>query len=140
MFYATLLAHITKRYWIILTCNSPQAEFGFFTNLKAIEGAIVSVNFLINSDVYDPYILTAPSIKKPLCYTEKRIWVENYFGLEFVNKLIISPNKSLLKGDFLIDDNIEGKGQEDFEGEVLQFGRELYPTWESSLLYLDKNS
>jgi len=114
----------------------PQAEFGFFTNLKAIGGAVEAVNSLINSERYDAYILTAPSIKNPLCYTEKRIWVEQQFGLEFVNKLIISPNKSLLKGDFLIDDNIQGKGQEGFEGEVLQFGSKTYPTWATVLAYL----
>lgn len=117
----------------------PQAEFGFFTGLKAINGAIESVNLLINSNVYDPYILTAPSIKNPLCYTEKRIWIEKHFGLQFVNKLIISPNKGLLKGDFLIDDNTEGKGQENFEGQVLQFGGEAYPTWESIMKFLHLN-
>ncbi len=35
---------------------------------------------------------------------EKRVWIEKYFGLEFTEKLIISANKGLLKGDLLIDD------------------------------------
>jgi len=78
---------------------------------------------------FDPYILTAPSTKNPMSYTEKRVWVEKHLGMEMVERLIISPNKSLLKGHYLIDDNIEGKGQEGFEGEVLQYGSALYPNW-----------
>lgn len=114
----------------------PQSQYGFFANLAPIEGAIDAVNALIKSETYDPYILTAPSIHNPLCYTEKRVWVENAFGLEFVNKLIISPNKSLLKGAYLIDDNNKGKGQDGFEGELLHFGSEDFPDWKAVREYL----
>jgi 5'-nucleotidase len=33
----------------------------------------------------------------------------------------------LLKGDFLIDDYITGRGQEYFEGELIHFGSNQYP-------------
>lgn len=108
----------------------PQSNVGFFENLEPIQGGVETIKELIESDVYDPYILTAPSIKNPLSYSEKRLWIEHYFGLEFCNKLIISPNKGLLKGDFLIDDYNEGKGQENFEGELIHFLSESYPTWQ----------
>jgi hypothetical protein len=36
--------------------------------------------------------------------------MEKYFGLEFTGKLIISPNKGLLKGDILINELISGRG------------------------------
>ena len=114
----------------------PQSQYGFFTNLAPLPNSIESVKALIASENYDPYILTAPSIKNPLCYTEKRIWIEKHFGIDFVNKLIISPNKSLLKGDYLIDDNVSGKGQEGFEGKVLHFGSETFPNWKSVMSYL----
>jgi 5'(3')-deoxyribonucleotidase len=114
----------------------PQAEYGFFANLEPIEGGVESVKKLIDSDIYDPYILTAPSVRNPFSYTEKRVWIEKHFGLEFVNKLIISPNKGLLKGDYLIDDNVAGKGQENFEGEVLRFGGYDFPDWVSVMNYL----
>lgn len=114
----------------------PQSQFGFFANLAPIEGAIDAVNALMKSEKYDPYILMAPSIHNPLCYTEKRVQVENKFGLEFVNKLIISPNKSLLKGAYLIDDNNKGKGQDNFEGELLHFGSEDFPDWKAVRKYL----
>lgn len=113
------------------TMAYPQAEYGFFQNLNPLPGAVDAVKALIASDNYRPYILTAPSIKNPLCYTEKRVWIENYFGEDFLNYMIISPDKSLLKGDFLIDDNTTGKGQDRFEGELLHFGSNALPHWEA---------
>ena len=107
----------------------------FFRNLKPIYGGIETVNFLNSVEKFDVYILTAPSIRNPLCYIEKRLWIEDYFNLEMVNKLIISPNKGLNKGDYLIDDNNKGKGQENFEGKLLHFGSEIYKDWNQILKY-----
>lgn len=107
----------------------PQSQYGFYANLAPITEAIESVQKLINSEKFDPYILTAPSTRNPFSYTEKRVWIEKYFGFEFTEKLIISPNKGLLKGDILIDDLISGRGQENFVGKVMQFGSADYPDW-----------
>jgi 5'(3')-deoxyribonucleotidase len=59
------------------------------------------------------------------------VWIEKYFGYDFVKELIIYANKSLLKGDYLIDDNTSGKGQEGFEGELLHFGSSQDSNWYS---------
>ena len=114
----------------------PQSQWGFFSSLYPLEGAIEAVNALLDSKEYSPHILTAPSIKNPLCYTEKRVWVGNHLGMEMVDRLIISSHKNLLKGDYLIDDNISGKGQDKFEGELLHFG-ETFPDWRSIREYLN---
>jgi 5'(3')-deoxyribonucleotidase len=111
----------------------PQAQYGFFSGLEPIEGAIKSVKLLMESALYKPYILTAPSVKNPLSYAEKRIWVERYLGMEMVERLVISPDKSLLKGDYLIDDIIHGKGQDSFEGKLIHFGSNEYPDWSAVL-------
>lgn len=111
----------------------PQRFPGFFRDLAPIPNAIHSVNIL--RERFDVYVLTAPSIRNPHCYSEKRIWIEEHFGLEFTNKLILSPNKGLLKGDFLVDDHAEGRGQENFEGELIQFGTAEYPDWSTVLEY-----
>jgi 5'(3')-deoxyribonucleotidase len=116
----------------------PQSQYGFYANLAPITGAVESVKKLINSERFDPYILTAPSTRNPFSYTEKRVWIEKYFGIEFTEKLIISPNKGLLKGDILIDDLIEGRGQENFEGKIMQFGSTDYPDWKSVIYELVK--
>jgi len=107
----------------------PQSQRGFFENLVPIEGGIETVKYLKQSKNYEPYILTAPSEHNPLSYTEKRIWIEKHLGFDFVERLIICSNKSLLKGDILIDDHISGKGQENFEGQLIHFGSKEFLNW-----------
>ena len=109
----------------------PQSQYGFFANLKPIKKAIESVSKFLASNDYETYFLTAPSIRNPFSYTEKRVWIENHFGYSAVEKMIICSNKGLLKGDILIDDNAHGKGQESFEGRLMHFGSNEFPNWES---------
>ena len=115
----------------------PQSQYGFYANLSPMSGAIESVNKLLNIEQLDVSILMAPSIRNLLSYAEKRVQIERYFSFEFIEKLIISPNKGLLKGDILIDDLIEGRGQENFEGKLIQFGSLQYKNWNSVLDYFD---
>lgn len=107
----------------------PQSQPGFFENLKPIENSLQAVNFLNSIKKFSVYILTAPSVRNPLCYTEKRLWIEKHFNIDMARKLIISPNKGLSKGDYLIDDHESGKGQEFFEGKLLHFGSDKYSNW-----------
>lgn len=113
----------------------PQSISGFWLDLEPIEGAIEAYNKLKGD--FDVWLLTAPSVKNPICYTEKRLWIEKHLGYDECNRLIISPNKSLLKGDYLIDDT-KLKGVLDFEGIHLHFGVD-YKDWEdllkNSMLY-----
>jgi len=39
-------------------------------------------------------------------------------------------------GDYLIDDHASGRGQEDFQGELIHFGSEKFPDWKVILNYL----
>lgn len=64
----------------------PQSQYDFFRNLKPIKNSIEAVLYLDAQDKFEIYFLTAPSIRNPLCYTEKRLWIEDYFGLETLNK------------------------------------------------------
>ena len=117
----------------------PQSIPGFFQNLLPIKQGIETVNKLRQIDLFDVYILTAPSVLNAHCYTEKRLWVERHFDLEMVNKLILSPNKGLNKGDYLIDDHTSGRGQEMFEGKLLHFGSESFRDWPSIWEYFKKH-
>lgn len=110
----------------------PQSQEGFFTSLRPIEDAVKSVQRLMGD--FEVYILTRPSYMNPLCYTEKRIWIERHFGLEFCKNLIICSDKTLLKGDYLIDDVL----WPGFEGEQLQFGVGHFTGWEKVVQYLYK--
>lgn len=111
----------------------PQSQMDFFRTLKPLPRAIES--FLTLSDIYDVYILTAPSIMNPLSYTEKRLWVEDNLGLQYVSRLIICSDKSLLNGDYLIDDNVTGNMQDYFRGEFIHFGSEEFKDWEKVMDY-----
>jgi len=115
----------------------PQAEYRFFANLQPIEGAIEVFMAMIRSAVYDPYILSAPSLRNPFSYAEKREWVEVHIGTDACNRLILCAHKGLLRGDILIDDKVSGMGQENFEGQIIQFGSSKFPDWVSVRNALD---
>ena len=134
-----VLCHYTESYNAALETNPkiqyPQSQFDFYRKLKPINGGIQAVNYLDSLEAFDVYFLTAPSVFNPLCYTEKRLWIEDHFGLEMTNRLIISPNKGLCKGDYLIDDHVEGRGQENFEGKLIAFGSSEFKNWDRVVHY-----
>jgi 5'(3')-deoxyribonucleotidase len=109
----------------------PQAQIDFFRKLKPLPMALQAMELLKDSG-HDVWILTRPSIMNPLCYMEKRLWVEDNLGIEWCERLILCPDKSLVKGDFLIDDQ-EWPG---FEGEQILFGSPKFPSWREVLNYL----
>lgn len=114
-------------------CKWPQSRRGFFTELEPVENAIEAVKALAEISSMDIHILTAPSPRNPLSYTEKRVWVAEHLGYEFVKRLHISPRKDFFDGDILIDDNNRGKGQDLFRGRLIHFGSDDYPDWPNVL-------
>lgn len=136
-----VLCDFQKSYKTALTLNPeqiyPQSQIGFFKNLPPIKGAVKALEYLSSQKLFDVYILSAPSIKNPHSYTEKRLWVECYFGLEMVKKLIITNYKGLNEGDYLIDDFKQGRGQESFKGKIIHFGSDDFPDWEKVLTYFN---
>ena len=107
----------------------PQSQKGFYQSLDPLKDAVSVFKWLCDQSNFDVYILSAPSLYNPLCYSEKRFWVEQRLGFEYVHRLIISYHKNLLKGDYLIDDRSEGRGQELFSGVLVQYGREQFKNW-----------
>ena len=111
----------------------PQSQWGFFLKLEEIPGAIDAFNKLKES--YDVWILTRPSFRNVNCYTEKAQWVWDHLGYDVLQKTIIAGDKSLLKGDYLIDDQLNAN-QEKFEGELIRFGSDKFKKWSDVLEYL----
>lgn len=111
----------------------PQSQWGFFLRLEEIPDAVYSFNKL--KEKYDVWILTRPSFKNVNCYTEKAQWLLDHLGEGILEKTIITPDKSLVKGDYLIDD-MGNAGQENFEGEWIHFGTEKFKNWKKVLDYL----
>lgn len=110
--------------------GSTRVHKGFFTELEFIEGAFDALHELAKH--YDIYFLSTPQWSNPNSYSEKREWVEKKYGDLMFKRLILSHHKHLLKGDYLIDDNVH----EGFEGEHIHFGTKKYPNWKVVLKYL----
>lgn len=115
--------------------DSPEDIEGFFLDPPPIRGAIECVTKLSQSNKFDLYIATSAPWNNPSSLTDKRIWIENYFGDLFKKKLITTHRKDLLVGDILIDDR-PNNGAKDFNGEWIQFGSKKYPNWEVICDYL----
>lgn len=119
----------------------PQSTCNFFLDLEEIEDSNYSVRELNKN--WDIRIATSPSVKNPWCYTEKRLWIEKHYGdINLQEKLYIIPDKSVLIGDYLIDDRTEGNGQDKFKGTLINFGSPEYKNWNSVLdffFFVDKS-
>lgn len=109
--------------------NSPGAVDGFFYKMPSVELAVKCFKKLQALDTVDVYVLSEPSHKHPLSYTELRLWTELWLGIETVPNLILIRDKSLLLLDVIIDENIEGIGLEDFMGALFHVER-LNTNWD----------
>ena len=81
----------------------------FCLNLVPTEGSTEALNGMLSLG-HDVRICTSPFTRYEFCVREKYQWVERYFGKEFVRRIILTKDKTLVKGHFLIDDKaiIEG--------------------------------
>ena len=111
----------------------PQSQLKFFENLEPIHDAIDAYWEL--KEKYNVLILSKPSVYNPLSYLEKRLWVEKHLGMDECEKLILSCDKTLVIGDYLIDD-MDQKGILIPKWEHIKFRSEKFPTWDSILKYL----
>lgn len=108
-----------------------------FSLMDSYPNAIDSVHKL--SKRYDLYILSTAPWLNPSAWIHKLEWVHKYFGKEkdslFYKRLIISHNKNLNIGDYLIDDR-PNNGAKDFKGEWIHFGSQDFPDWDTVTEYL----
>ena len=106
---------------------------GIFSLMKPLDGAIDAYKKLSNR--YDTYILSTAPWDNPSAWSDKLIWVKTYLGSHAHKRLILSHNKNLNSGDYLIDDRLRN-GAADFKGEHIHFGTRKFPDWQSVLSYL----
>ena len=101
--------------------------------MNPIKGAIEAFNLL--SEKYDTYILSTAPWNNPTAWSDKVEWVKNYLGDRAHKRLILTHHKNLNKGHYLIDDRTKN-GAINFEGELILFGSEQFPSWKEVLSYL----
>ena len=82
---------------------------GFFESLPPVSGAVEAARALLAAG-HDVRICTAPVNQYRYCAGEKIAWVEQHLGTEWTRRVIITKDKTWVRGDILIDDkpNIEG--------------------------------
>ncbi|XP_070579897.1 5'(3')-deoxyribonucleotidase, cytosolic type-like [Ptychodera flava] len=101
---------------------------GFFLNLPPIPGGLEAVRAMDQMDGVDVFFCTASINKYKYCVTEKFQWIDNHFGAEFINKLVLTRDKTVVSGDLIIDDKPEITGAE------------KNPAWEHILFSTPQNS
>jgi 5'(3')-deoxyribonucleotidase len=97
-----------------LELNSPNDKDiddcpGIFSLMEPMPGAVEAFHELEMH--FDVYILSTAPWKNPTAWHDKVEWVKNHFdshekGSVAYKRLILSPNKHLNRGEFLIDDRL----------------------------------
>ena len=87
---------------------------GIFSRMEPIEGAVEAFDTLC--ELFDTYILSTAPWENPTAWSDKIIWVKTYLGNKSHKRLILSHNKHLNAGDFIVDDRTKN-GVDRFEGE-----------------------
>lgn len=89
---------------------------GFIRDLPPIPGAISALLEMAQAG-HTVRICTSPLSVYQNCVEEKHEWVERYLGSDWVKRLVLTKDKTEIRGDFLIDDKSLVSG-------------DLEPTWE----------
>lgn len=100
--------------------NLQMFKDSFWVNLPALKGAIESVNKLFRSNIFDIYICTKPYNHAAVSYSGKVLWINNHLPL-LANKIIMTQNKGMIIGDYLIDDDF--RNSHGFKGKFIHFER-----------------
>lgn len=81
--------------------NSP----GWFESLPPVEGAAAAMEDL--AEVADVWVCSKPLEANPTCRDEKARWLTEHIGAGWDKRLILAPDKSMIRGDVLLDDAIK---------------------------------
>ena len=106
---------------------------GLFRQFEPIENAIESFKLLCKH--YNVWILSTPTLTLIDSYVDKVIWVEEFLGKEYTTKLILSHDKSLFIGDYIIDDTTNSNVT-NFKGKRIYFGHDDFENWIKVINYL----
>ncbi len=97
-------------------------EKGFFLSLPPIPGGLEAVRQMVELG-HDVRICTSPIKQYENCVLEKFQWVEKHLGREFTQRIVLTRDKTLVRGHVLIDDRPEFKGALAPEWEHIVFDR-----------------
>ena len=98
-------------------------EEGFFREMQPIEGAVAALNEMVAAGI-DVRLCSSPLSSSPCCVMEKVEWAVAHLGKSWVDRIILTRDKTLVRGDILLDDAPQAKGSS------------LEPVWEH--VYFDQ--
>jgi 5'-nucleotidase len=100
--------------------NAIKALKGFYWDLAPIPGGKEALEEMVAMG-YDVSICTSPWVPNETCASDKLNWLEHHIGKGWGDRAIITGDKTVVRGDFLIDDRPEIKGIYPPEWEHLVF-------------------
>lgn len=75
----------------------------FYRTMEIIEGSVEAL-YEMQSLGADVYFCTRPKTSSSHCYEGKKEWIREHFGDKWVKKFIPIKDKTMVIGDYLIDD------------------------------------
>lgn len=89
--------------------ESITTESGFFASLPPVKGGINAIEEMVFLGLR-VFICTSAIYKNKNCLTEKKLWIKKYLGEDLARFAIFTKDKTIVKGNYLIDDrpNITG--------------------------------
>jgi 5'-nucleotidase len=90
---------------------------------NTIEGAVAALNEMVAGGI-DVRLCSSPLSSSPCCVMEKVEWAVAHLGKSWVDRIILTRDKTLVRGDILLDDAPLAKGSS------------LEPVWEH--VYFDQ--
>ena len=76
---------------------------GFYADLQPIAGAAEALREMV-AEGHTVHICTSPWPTNPTCASDKLDWLEKYIGAGWAHRAVITSDKTLCRGDYLIDD------------------------------------
>jgi len=84
----------------------------FYADIPEIPGAMDALKQM-DAEGHNVSLVTSPWWYNNTCLEDKKNWVKNHLGEEWMDSLIITKDKTKIRGDFLIDDKPEIHGRYD---------------------------
>lgn len=82
---------------------------GFYAMLPVVDGAVEFVTALEQAG-WHVAVCSAPSLTNPTCASDKYAWVERHFGAPLAKRTVITKDKTLVAGRYLVDDKPQVTG------------------------------
>ena len=99
-----------------------KSESGLTEDLEQVKGSVNALKKILGRG-HNVFICTSPLTNYRNSVLEKYKWIEKNLGKEWTKKIILTKDKTLIRGDILIDDNPEINGLKNPEWEHVIFDR-----------------